>query len=269
MGASPDPRGDRSRRIAIVSRLSVSFYLAAGLAAALVGFDKSGMPAMGMLGVPILALTVSPVAAAAILLPIYIVSDVFGLILYRRNFSGRNLAILVPAAIAGVGVGWATASFISEAAVTLLVGSIGLVYCANLVVTRRLTRPARRADVSRGVLWGGLTGFTSFVSHSGAPPFQMYVLPQRLEKMAFLGTGTILFAVVNLAKLGPYYALGQLSNDNLAAAAWVVPVALAAIWIGSRLVRVIPERTFYLIVEVALLAVSLKLVYDGGHALLS
>jgi uncharacterized protein len=227
------------------------------------------MPIVGVLAVPILALTISPVAAAAILLPIFIVSDMYGLYLFRRDFDARNLAILIPASLVGIGIGWATASVTSEAAVTLLVGLIGLAYCANVALAKGRARPPRTADVPGGIFWGGLTGFTSFVSHSGAPPFQMYVLPQRLEKVSFVGTSTILFAVVNLAKLGPYYSLGQLSADNLTTGAWVLPVALAATWLGARLVRVVPERTFYAVIEVALFVVSLKLSYDGIDGLLS
>src|SRR3546814_8322223 len=63
--------------------------------------------------------------------------------------------------------------------------------------------PPREADVPRGLVFGLLPGFTSFVAHAGAPPYQMYVVPQRLEKMAYAGTSTILFAIVNAAKLVP------------------------------------------------------------------
>ena len=38
----------------------------------------------------------------------------------------------------------------------------------------------RPADWPRGLAWGTLSGFSSFVAHSGAAPFQVYVLPQRL-----------------------------------------------------------------------------------------
>ena len=70
---------------------------------------EGGLPMVGVLGVPLLALVMPPVAAAALLLPVYIVSDVVGLWAYRHEYSGRNLAILVPAMIFGVAVGWATA----------------------------------------------------------------------------------------------------------------------------------------------------------------
>ena len=149
----------------------------------------------GALGVPLMALSISPVAAAALLLPIYIVSDMFGLWVYRRDFDRRNLLILIPATTLGIAIGWATYSITSERLVTLLVGVIGLSYCINALVKRGNVE-RKPADVPRGLFWGTLTGFTSFVSHSGGPPYQMYTLPQKMEKMVFAGTSTILFAVL-------------------------------------------------------------------------
>ena len=70
-----------------------------------------------MLAVPILSLVMSPVQAAGILLPIYVISDVFGLIAYRRHWDRRVLATLLPGSIAGIALGWATASLVDDAAV--------------------------------------------------------------------------------------------------------------------------------------------------------
>ncbi|MCA3556442.1 sulfite exporter TauE/SafE family protein [Aestuariivirga sp.] len=241
---------------------SLLFFLIAGIAAFLVGASKGGLPMVGVLGVPLLALVMPPVAAAALLLPVYIVSDWVGLWAYRREYSGRNLAILLPAMIFGVAVGWATAKITPEWMVTLLVGVVGLYYCAT-VVLRKADAPPRPADIPRGVFWGALTGFTSFVSHTGGPPFQTYVLPQKLPKMVFAGTSTIAFAVINVVKLLPYWALGQFNPGNLEVAAMLSPVAILGAVVGYKGTRLLPETLFYRLVEVALFVVSLKLVYDA------
>jgi uncharacterized membrane protein YfcA len=83
-------------------QLDALFGLAA-LAAFLVGSSKGGLPAVGMLAVPVLSLRMSPVLAAGLLLPIFVVSDVAGLWLYRRSYSAANVRILVPAGMAGRG----------------------------------------------------------------------------------------------------------------------------------------------------------------------
>jgi len=243
-------------------------FAVAALAAGLVGLSKGGLPIVGMLGVPVLALAMSPVRAAAVLLPIYVLSDVFGLWAYRRHFSRRNLEILVPAAALGIFIGWLTASRVSEVHVSLLVGLIGVAFCLNAWCRHKTSATPRPADVPRGVFWGTLTGFTSFVSHSGAPPYQMYVLPQRLDKLTFAGTSTIFFAIVNALKLLPYWQLGQLSGGNLELAGLLAPFAVAAVFGGVWLTRRINERLFFRVIYAALFLVSIKLVWGARQVVL-
>lgn len=239
------------------------FLLAAVPAAIFVGLSKGGLPAVSMLGVPILSLVVSPVQAAALLLPIYVVTDLFGLWAFRREYSTRNLWILTPGALLGIAAGWATAAIVPEAAVTLLVGVVGLAFAADRAISRNRDRAPKPADVPRGLFWGAVSGFTSFVSHSGAPPFQVYVLPQHLPKMVFAGTATIFFAIVNAVKLIPYWQLGQLSLGNLESVLLLFPPAVLATFAGVRVTRVVPEKLFFRLVLAALALVSVKLVRDG------
>ena len=239
------------------------FWGLAMLAAVLVGMGKGGMPVVGMLGVPVLSQVISPVTAAGLLLPVYVVSDMFGLYAYRGAFDRRVLAIMVPGVTIGVGLGWATASVTPEWLVTAMVGLIGMLFALRLLARAGAEGAARRAEVTPGLFWGALTGFTSFVSHSGAPPFQIYVLPLRLQKMIFAGTNTILFAYLNALKLLPYWALGQFSADNLRVASALMPVAGLAVFGGVYLVRRLPQALFFRLVTWALLLVSLKLMADG------
>lgn len=246
----------------------LGFALAAGLAAFFVGMGKGGVPMIGSLAVPTLALFMSPVTAAGLLLPVYVVSDMFGVWAYRREFSGRNLAILIPAATLGIGIGWATASLVTDAEVMLIVGLIGLAFCL-IRWLGAAGAAARPADVPRGLFWGAVSGFTSFVSHGGAPPYQMYVVPQRLPKMVYAGTTTLTFAAINALKLIPYAALGQLNPANLAVTALLMPVAVAATFVGVWLTRRLPEKLFYRLVMAALFLISLKLTWDGASGMLA
>lgn len=235
---------------------------AAAVAAFLVGLSKGGLPSVGAAAVPLLATVMSPVTAAALLLPIFVASDMFGLYLYRRDVSMRNLAILTPACIFGVAVGWYFSSALSPEFIGFLVGAVGIVFCLNAWFGARFRAEARPADVPRGLFWGTITGFTSFVSHTGAPPFQMYVLPQKLDKMTFAGTTTVLFAIVNAVKLVPYWQLGQFARFDTTLVLWIVPVSIFGAFAGRRITEYIPERLFFLIIQIALMVLSLKLVYD-------
>nr|WP_315464222.1 sulfite exporter TauE/SafE family protein [uncultured Rhodoferax sp.] len=235
----------------------------AGLAAFLVGSSKGGLPAVGMLAVPILSMAMSPVQAAVLLLPIFVISDMAGVWLYRREFSAPNLKILIPAGIAGVGVGWATASMVSDRAIMLMIGMVGVGFCLNIWLRKQNAAAAQPPHRGKGWFWGTLAGFTSFISHAGAPPYQVYMLPQKLPKAAFAGTSTIVFAVINAAKIIPYQNLRPYSADSLQYAAWLVPFALTGALAGAYLTRRLADQWFYRLVQLSLFAVSLKLIADA------
>ncbi len=233
------------------------------LAAFFVGLSKGGMPGVGMLSVPLLALAISPLVAAAILLPIYILSDIAGVWLYRRDYSPRNLVILIPAGVTGVVLGWLTASMVSDRVVSVMVGIVGVSFCLYFWLKMSGTRDSKPAALGPGLFWGTLSGFTSFVTHAGAPPYQVYVLPQKLPKTVFAGTTTIVFAVINLAKVIPYAALQPYTRDVFWLAAILLPSALAGTIAGRVFTRTVSEKWFYLAVQIALFIISVRLVFNG------
>jgi len=227
------------------------------IASVCVGLSKGGLPGVGMLSVPLLALTISPIAAAVLLLPIYILSDVVAVWLYRREYSVDNLKVLIPAGIAGVVLGWSTASLVSDQMVSLLIGLLGIGFCLYRWFGLRVSTTPSTTTPIKGWFWGTMSGFTSFVSHAGAPPYQIYVLPQKLPKMIFAGTTTILFAVVNLAKLIPYASLHPYSQETLLLSFSLVPFAALGTLLGRWFILHLSEEWFYKLVQIALFMISL------------
>lgn len=242
----------------------MEYWLISGLAAFLLGVSKGGIPMIAILSVPLMSLFMDPAAAAGLLLPLYIVADFYAMYLFRKSFSVRNLKILIPGAAGGILIGFFAVAVVPNNAVKLLVACIGFSYFLNSL-RARFTQgevPARSADVPRGLFWGALAGLTSYISHAGGPPYQAYVLPQRLDKMVFLGTTTIFFTAVNLMKLPAYLLAGQITWDSLSQAVWLAPSVLVGAWSGVAISRAMPERVFFLMIEMALLAVSFKLLFE-------
>ena len=244
------------------------FYLAAIPAVILLGLSKGGFSGLSSLAMPLVALAISPVKAAAIILPILIVQDWVSVWAFRRDWDLRNLAILAPAGAIGVAAGWLMAARVDEQAVRLAVGLISVGFVAFMLLRDRLaSAAATEATVAPGLFWGAVAGFTSFVSHTGAPPTMVYLLPQRLTPRIFAGTSAILFAIVNLLKVGPYFALGQFSRDNLSASASLLPVAVASTFAGVWLVRRVSAERFYVAVLALTFLVGVKLIWDGAWGL--
>jgi uncharacterized membrane protein YfcA len=242
------------------------YLMWAALAAGMVGLSKGGLPTIGMLSVPILSLFMSPINAVVMLLPIYIISDMVGLWLYRKNFSAINLKILIPAGLGGVLVGWLTASLVSDAAVKMMVGLMGVGFVLNAWIKRKNEQAASPASWGRGSLWGAVAGFASFISHAGGPPFQVYLLPQKLPKIVFAGTSTLFFTAINLVKLAPYHQLRPYDTEQMMGAVVLIPFALIGTVVGAYLTRKIADEWFFKAVQIGLLAISLKLIADALQA---
>lgn len=245
----------------------ILFWVLACAAAFFVGSGKGGLPMIALLSVPTLSLVMSPMQGAALLLPVYLVSDVYSVWIYRASYSKRNLLILIPASALGVFIGWLLAGETDENFVRVLIGSIALIFLGVRQWGRmKGNSEARPADVPRGLLWGSLSGFTSFVAHAGGPAFQLYVLPQKLPKMMFAGTLTILFALINWMKVPPYLALGLIDWGDWRIVAILSPVAIFGAWVGYYVTVMIPQKIFFTIVEIALLVISINLIWVGLSA---
>ena len=239
------------------------FWVVAVIAAVLTGIGKGGVPTVGALTVPVLSLVISPVAAAGLILPVYVISDWFGLYAYRKEFDKRVLLITCVAMTIGVGIGWATARLIPESYVTVLVGLISVVFALNQLLRKPVTALSRRAAWGPGLFWGTIAGFTSFVSHNGGPPYQVYTLPLGLKKAVFAGTSTIAFTYINAIKLVPYFFLGQINLDSLEVGLWLAPPAAAAVFFGVWVVKKLPEKLFFQIVTWSLLLIGVELIWKG------
>ncbi|WP_312529857.1 sulfite exporter TauE/SafE family protein [Paracoccus sp. (in: a-proteobacteria)] len=236
-------------------------WVLAVIAAISVGLAKGGLSMVGVISVPVMALAMSPIQAAGMLLPVYVISDLGGLIAYRRNFDMKVLIRLMPGAIFGIFLGWATSSQVSDQTVELVVGVIGLAFAISALWKRRDQASARQADWARGTVWGGVAGYTSFVAHAGAAPYQVYAQPLKMSPMTYAGTTTIFFAICNWIKLIPYAMLGQLSADNLKVAAILTIPALLSVQLGIWLVKRMSPTVFYNLITWMLLLVSIRLIW--------
>lgn len=250
--------------------LSDPFFYATGVPAVLlVGLSKGGLGGgLALIGVPLMALAIPPVQAAAILLPILIAMDIASLWAWRGFRDPRTLKIMLPGAMVGIAVGWMTAAMVTEAMVRLMIGLIGFIFVVRWLVQKfggsEMARPHKPAA---GLFWGVISGFTSFIAHAGGPPYQVYTLPLRQDPKLFTGTSVVFFAIVNAVKLIPYFALGELDATNLTASLVLVPLAPAATFAGAWVVKRLKPEIFYPFMYVMILLISLNLIWVGARGI--
>lgn len=238
------------------------FWAAGTVAVILTGIAKGGLGIAGGLSVPVLALVMSPVQGAAVMLPILVVMDWVSVFLYRREWDRANMKIILPAGLAGIGIGWATFRFLDEHSIRLLLGVIAVWFVLHALITRPV-KPAGRS-VLKGSFWAALAGVTSFVAHAGGPPLSVYLLPQRLQKAVHVGTTVVYFTVINMVKLVPYFALGLFNTQNLTASVMLAPIGAIGIFLGVWVQRNLSPTWFYRVSYILLAVTGVKLLWDGG-----
>ena len=239
------------------------FYFFAVPAVLIFGLAKGGFGnAIGVVAVPLMAMAVSPAQAAGILLPILCVMDWFAIRKFWGKWDLHNLAIMLPAAFAGVLLGTLTFSYLNDAHVRLIIGFLALAFALNFWLKSNLS-VKQTPNRIKGVFWSTIAGFTSFGIHAGGPPLNFYLVPQKLHPTVFMGTCAVFFGVVNYVKLVPYFLLGQLESENLLTSLILLPLAPIGVSLGYYLhLRVSPQK-FYQIFNFFLFLTGGKLAYDG------
>lgn len=244
------------------------FWVTACIAVLLFGISKAGFAAgVGVLATPLVSITVGVAEAAAILLPLLIITDMLSLFYYRRDFDRRSIKVLIPGGLAGIFLGTLFFQFLKERddLMRLGIGGLALAFVAFQAVRKMIAGniQKRRPHVSEGVVMGAAAGFTSTIAHAGGPPMAIYLLPQQLPKHIYVGTNAIFFAITNAIKLIPYAMLGLLRPGNLSTIAILAPLTYIGVRLGVYLNRRVNEVLFVRLVYMLLLLSGLQLLWSG------
>jgi uncharacterized membrane protein YfcA len=241
------------------------FYAVAIPAVLLTGISKGGFgSALGGIGVPLMALAISPLHAAAILLPVLCFMDLVGFRVYYRKWDSANLRIMIPGAVVGIAIGTLTFGMLSDDAIRILIGGIAVAFTLNGWLGLGARQQAAGRSAIKGTFWSGVSGLTSFLAHAGGPPAMIYMLPQRLAKTTYVATISVFFMFVNAIKLVPYAWLGQFSAANLGTSLVLAPLVPLGVWLGLWLQNRVNTIWFYRISQACLLATGLQLIYQGS-----
>lgn len=239
------------------------FYLVAIPAVLITGISKGGFGGIALLAVPLMALVISPTQAAGIMLPILLAMDVSSVYAYRGTWDKKNLKILLPGALIGIVIGSLTARWVNEDLIRLILGVIAVLFTIHFWFRGRTADAVKNPNSRIGVVLGTISGYTSFVAHAGAPAFQFFMVPQKLDRKLYAGTAVIFFAVVNVIKIVPYAFLGMLAIGNLTTALILLPLAPLGVWLGFWLNERISNELFYQIIYALIFIVGLRLCWEA------
>lgn len=243
------------------------FYLVAIPAILVFGMSKGGVGgAAASLAVPVMALFVDPLLAAAVMLPLLLVMDATALSRFLRYCVWQHVWRMVPAALLGILVASLVMGSLSEQRMRLMIGLLGMLFCAYYLAERagwlsRLAgwRPGRWA----AAFWAAISGFASTQVHSGGIPASVYLYRQGLNRYQLTGTSAVFFTLLNLVKLIPYGSLQLFSGEVLMTSLLLAPLAPLGVLLGRALLPYISENWYYPMLYAFLFLASCRLVWVG------
>ena len=248
------------------------FWFLAVLAVLAVSISKAGFGgAMGSLSVPILLFALPPKLAIGVLLPLFLVTDVWVVYLWRKMLDKRILLFMCAFGLIGEVVGWLLFDYLNDKLLTGLIGFISIVTALNYVWRRIKTGKKTSTEIAtlvsrrifqRSAVWCGLSGISSFVSLSGGIPAQIFLLPHALARQAFVGTLSVYFFVINIAKVPFYAEIGIFSEETFMVTIWLLIVIPLGVFIGKWLNTHMNDQIFYDISHFALLTMGSKLLFS-------
>ena len=102
---------------------------------------------------------------------------------------------------------------------------------------------------------------SSFVSLSGGIPAQVFLLHHGLVRQAFVGTLSVYFFAINIAKIPLYMEIGIFTEETIQISLWLVLVIPVGVLIGRWLNQNMSDRIFYDISHLVLLGMGGRLLF--------
>ena len=255
----------------ILASNQAQFWIVAALSVFFLSVAKSGFGgALASMSVPVMLFVLSPKEALAVLLPMFLITSVGVFFIWYKHCHWRLVGFMCLFALVGQFVGWLVFDHLTDHLLKLCIGVVAVItaanYWINILRARAETKTpawAERHLWKRASIWCGLSGMSSFVSLSGGIPAQIFLLPHRLSKEAFVGSFSVYFMVIDLLKAPLFLELNLLSPASLKISAMLLPVVPLGVIVGWWLNRRINDRIFYHVSYAFLLGLGTKLLFDA------
>ena len=238
-------------------------WIVVALCAMMVGITKTGIPGLGILVVPLMALVLPTRKSTGILLGILILADLFAILYHRRNARWSHVIRLLPAAFGGIVAGFFGLKFVDDQQLKPIMGAIVLVM---LGVNYWRTR-AGGADAPVPAQWwfaaalGFIAGVTTMMANAAGPIMIIYLLAMRLPKIEFVGTGVWFFFIVNWLKVPLSAKLDLMTIESVKFDLMMLPFIAVGAVAGIFFLKRIPQKAFSAVVQVLAVAAAIKLLF--------
>ncbi|OHB58185.1 MAG: hypothetical protein A2Y12_07510 [Planctomycetes bacterium GWF2_42_9] len=227
----------------------------------LVGLNKTALPGVGIIVVPLMATFFLARASTGLLLPILALADLFAVAYYHRHANWRIIMKLLPAAILGIAAGSFIIRRIDDETLRPIIGIIVLVMLALNYLREKHLKQDFSDSRMFAISMGFIAGITTQLANAAGPVMAIYLLAMNLPKFEFIGTGAWYFLILNWLKMGIFATEGRITTQIIAADIAMLPFIAAGAIFGIYILKKVPQKWFNIIVLVLAAAAAIKLLF--------
>lgn len=238
-------------------------WFAISIAALSIGMSKTGVQAIMLMIVPLMAMAFGAKESTGVILPMLCMADIIAVAYYKRIADWKVVAKLLPTAILGFFLAIGVDNMIPNGQFRQLMGWT-LVLALIVMIWSEIFGKENRWMKKwwYAAIFGLLGGFTTMIENAAGPVMSVYLLSMRKEKMEYIGINAWFFLVVNLLKV-PLQAFvwDNITWDSLQLNLVMLPVIGIGSLVGIRIVKLLPEKIFRRFIQiVTILSVILMII---------
>ena len=238
-------------------------WFAISIAALSIGMSKTGVQAIMLMIVPLMAMAFGAKESTGVILPMLCMADIIAVAYYKRIADWKVVAKLLPTAILGFFLAIGVDNMIPNGQFRQLMGWTLMLALIVMIWSEIFGKENRwMKKWWYAAIFGLLGGFTTMIGNAAGPVMSVYLLSMRKEKMEYIGINAWFFLVVNLLKV-PLQAFvwDNITWDSLQLNLVMLPVIGIGSLIGIRVVKLLPEKIFRRFIQiVTILSVILMII---------
>lgn len=239
-----------------------SAWVVLSLAGLITGFSKFSVGGMGLLILPIVMVVFPGPEALAVILPLYIVTDIMAVFSYKAKIAWSVLARFLPLAFLGM---YLASHFLANIDQDQFVRFLGVMIIAMILLGLYLDyrpTPFMRKPLAAYSM-GFLGGIVTMMANAAGPLFSLFLLEQKLKKETYVSTRAWGFFIINMIKLPFYLSLGLLTVESTKASLYALPGLFIGAFVGYHFLKKINPVQFKWFVRIMSAIAALKLFWEA------
>ena len=235
--------------------------------ALLIGVSKTGIQNVGTLTIPLFALIFGAKFSTGIVLILLCFADLMAVIYYRKTFVWRGIKPMMLYAFIGLFVGLLIGDYIDDKTFKIIMGICILISVILMIwVAKRAQNLDDEQESMTDSWWyapffGFLVGFSTMIGNAAGPALTLYLISKKLDKVSLVASGAWFIMILNFSKIPlQLFVWKNLTWEGFILNSIALPFILLGAYIGIKLIKIIPEKEFKVIILGLVIIASIMLI---------